>query len=118
MQATTEQQTKSPTRSDYLNGRCTHREYYAAICKDGGVSFFPGEPFIKNRVRPALEAGDEHLNTIPLHEWDRMAGGTKERPIPFTLAQAFRDRGDYATPAGLVCVYKEAARRAAEASHA
>lgn len=36
-------------------------------------------------VREALDAGDEHLNTIPLHVWDAAAWGfdpRKEKPAP------------------------------------
>lgn len=98
----------APTRDDYLRGRCTHREYYAALVRDGGVRITP--TWLVADVRAALAAGDEHLNSIPLRVWDAQIA----RPVPYALARAFRDRGDYATAAGLVCVAKEAARQAAE----
>jgi hypothetical protein len=97
------------TRQDYMERRVTHREYYASVAKDAGVAFHDG-PFIE-RVRKALAAGDEHLNTIPLDEWDRRASG----PTPH-LSSAFKRHGDFWSLAGAVCVLKEAAKQAAEAT--
>ena len=39
----------------------------------------------KTRIRKALAEGDEHLNTIPLHEWDRIGGITKNFNNKITL---------------------------------
>lgn len=107
--------TRTPTRADYLARRCTHAEYYGAIVADAPVTF---KPDFLNRVQRALGAGDEPLNTIPLREWDRMAGATFARPNGYCTAEvdrAFRERGDYPTLAGLVCRLKEAARLTAAA---
>jgi hypothetical protein len=97
----------TPTRADYLEGRCTHAEYYGAICRDAGIHYSPDHHLV-TLAREALAAGDEHLNRISLGVWDRQS----PRPIPSALAEAFRSRGDYATPAGLVCVHKQAVREA------
>lgn len=40
-------------------------------------------PVPVERVRAALAAGDVHLNSIPLHRWDRAAlGAPQPRPCP------------------------------------
>lgn len=93
------------TRQDYLEGRATHEQYYGEICADYYPHF--DIPFVES-VALALERGDEHLNSIPLVRWDARC----PRPVPAALAAKFRERGDYATAAGLVCVMKFCARRA------
>ena len=98
----------SPTRADYLAKRCTHEEYYRAVNADGGV-VYRDNPVPLADIKAALEAGDEHLNTIPLQKWDRAV----DRLVSYTLSKAFKARGDYATLAGLVCSLKQAARDAA-----
>jgi hypothetical protein len=37
-------------------------------------------PFPADRIRQALESGDEHLNTLPLHVWDKQDGGPRKVP--------------------------------------
>lgn len=65
------------------------------------------------RCAKALREGDEHLNTIPRQEWDRMIGryiGIQKpwphsEPIhvstPPRTAEVFRAYGDYPTIAGV-----------------
>lgn len=97
---------KTPTRDDYMEHRVSHSTYYRAIAETAGVSFRGGDPAFLARVREALAAGDEPLNTIPIRIWDGMAS----RVDP----AAFREHGDHASAAGFVCVLKQAARDAAE----
>lgn len=69
---------------------------------------------IKERVKTAIglqalmNSRDEYLNDIPLAKWDQIAA------CPAEVAEALRARGDYPTLAGMVCIYKVAARQIIE----
>jgi len=97
------------TRSEYMHSdlsdrsvaRGLHRRYYAQFVNDRTITYVI-QSIGGNRL---LASTDEHLNDIPLKEWDRLS--TTGMP----LAAKFTDAGDYATLAGLVCVAKEAARQ-------
>lgn len=95
-------------REQYINGEMTFEQYYTSIAKEAGVSMERNE--LMPKVVAALKAGDEHLNSIPLATWDRMGLS----PISYHIANAFKAHGDYATAAGLVCMYKQAAKNAAQ----
>lgn len=96
---------KTFTREEYLNGACTHREYYS--------QYVTGEQrtIVKYAIGiDRLKASkDEHLNDIPLTLWDRIA----ERGIG-VLGVPMKKNGDYLTLAGQVCILKEAARQLIE----
>ena len=95
------------TRKDYMDNKVTHAEYYRAIAKTAGISYAKTDPQFLNRVKEALEQGDEHLNTIPLSTWDSRADSL----LPF-VHKAFKVHGDFPTQAGLVCLIKRAAKDA------
>lgn len=70
-----------------------------------------------------LKSTDEHLNDIPLKKWDALAGFTFRggeiisRPTfidPIDI-KLIRETGEGVSCAGLVCIYKEAARQLIEA---
>ena len=91
------------TRKEYLNGSCTHQEYYGQFVSPGtkrrvitGIG--------KERI---LSSECPHFNDIPLVIWDRIV-----HMLP--VAMSFESVGDYATQAGLVCTAKEAARQLKE----
>lgn len=90
------------SRKDYMNGVCSHREYYA--------QFVDSE--IKGRVRfllPQIEASeDEHLNDIPLKVWDNISADYTG------VGRKLKEADDYLTKAGWVCIVKEAARQLVE----
>jgi hypothetical protein len=92
------------TRKDYMDGKAAYAEYYGEIV--GNHRPFHAA-FIKRVVAP-LVAGDEHLNTIPLQEWDEYPVGVPSQP--------FKDRGDFLTMGGRVCYLKTAARLQARES--
>lgn len=95
------------TRKNYIDGLCTHREYY--------------KQFVNNAVlaRVAIDIGRSRIydtfdpnsfEDIPLEEWDKVAqrlalGGC------FYLNKVFLELDDFRTQAGLVCIAKEAARQ-------
>ena len=91
------------TRSDYVNGNCTHREYYSQFVNGAtrrAVGWILGVEAIGSSM-------DRSFNDIPLPRWDSFAGW-----LP--MAIGFREVGDYPTLAGYVCVAKEAARQVKE----
>lgn len=99
---------KAPTRQDYLQNRVSFAEYYRAVAKTAGISYRNADPIFLSRVRQALANGDEHLNTIPLREWDIRATCL----LP-SIRAAFRAHGDGDSLAGRVCLIKQAAIDAA-----
>ncbi len=91
------------TRQDYLNGKCSHSEYYSQFVTAHTLAVVKGA-FGIDTLKTAF-AADENLNTIPLEKWDitalRIAG----------VSAKMKELGDYLTKAGGVCVVKEAARQ-------
>ena len=45
-----------------------------AVSVLGLSNLAPLIPFTKEQIKAALESGDEHLNSLPIREWDRAAG--------------------------------------------
>ena len=95
------------TRKDRLDDVCTHQEYYAQFVTDS-VKAMVSARIGKKRIVEALET-DEHLNNIPLVRWDAMT------PQLFTASRLMKTLGDWLSPAGGVCILKEAARQIAKA---
>ena len=91
------------TRKQYLNGECTHRQYYGQFVNAG----------TKARVLSGIglaalkKSTDPHFNDIPLHEWDGLVANCPG-------SAAFSKAGDYYTLAGGICLLKEAARQVLE----
>jgi len=96
------------TRQDYLNGKNTHREYYAQFVTKS-LKHTVSERFGVETIKLGL-AGDENLNTIPLNQWDALAGGYRTQ----LCAAKLRECGDGPTLGGAVCILKEAARQVME----
>lgn len=97
-------------RQDYMSGKISHQDYYGNIAELSGITFSGSRDFIEKRVIPALEAGDAHLNTIPLQQWDIMAA-TASDAIKSTLRQI---EGEFYSLALGVCTMKAAAKNAAK----
>lgn len=93
------------TRKDRLDNKCTHSEYYAQFVTDATIN-----KVVKSIGKSnLLKSTDEHLNDIPLAQWDAI---TMLANTSATLKQC----GDYLTLAGQVCIAKEAARQFIESS--
>lgn len=88
------------TREDYLNKRCTHRQYYSQFVTDSIKQTVLRAFSIDKLVSSYKE--DDHLNSIPLQSWDMIA----YKPL---LKIPMKSCGDYLTKAGAVCIFKEAA---------
>lgn len=104
---------------DWRNaGAVEHAQKYEQIAQSIGVGVLLAllpERATPARVKAALGAGDEHLNTIPLSSWDMAAGyvhrevrnelhGPDNVPTPAPL------RGRSLSLAERVCVLKHVAR--------
>ena len=82
--------------------RKLHEQYYAQFVDEN----------IKARVLEVIglarldKSNDPLFNDIPLHLWDAVIPS-----VPSYLGDKMRKAGDFPTPAGLVCVAKEAARQ-------
>jgi len=93
------------TRKDYMEKRCTHREYYAQFVTDE-IRQHVAKHIGTDQLRAST---DEHLNDIPLRRWDHL-------PLFYKSDhEKVRAAGDWISPAGAVCIYKEAARQLIEA---
>ena len=88
------------TRKQYLTGEYSHREYYGQFVTSAMVNRV-AEMIGRDRLHASR---DEHLNDIPLAEWDLL-------PVWSSVAAAMKECGDYLTQAGAVCLHKEAARQ-------
>lgn len=87
------------TRTDYLDGKCTHKQYYAQYVTNSTVAMVVRHIGAERLVKST----DEHLNDIALKCWDSC-------PIP-VVGKKMESLGDYLTLSGRVCIAKEAARQ-------
>lgn len=99
-------------RSDYMNRRCSHREYYAQFV-DQNVKDMVANIIGVGSIQWLLEFGNEEnkrtLNGIPLAKWDRLS------PYIFQLkGKMLKEAGDTWSLAGSVCIAKEAAKQLGE----
>ena len=87
------------TRKEYINGKCTHSQYYSQFVNDNV------KLMVKDRVgiKRLKHSKDENFNDIPLKIWDSVG-------LPCGIGDLLKQAGDYYTLAGQVCILKEAAR--------
>lgn len=99
--------TQKYSREDYMAKRCTHREYYGQFVtpaiKQMVISRF-GIPTL-------LRSTDKHLNDIPLHQWDALAGC---RMRGSELIGTPTPRIEDGSLSSTVCTFKEAAKQIIE----
>ena len=96
------------TRQDYLDGNCTHEQYYNQFVN----------LHVKHLVTGCIgrlaivQSTDPDFNDIHLSDWDAMGSLI----VGAVGRKKFHDLGDQPTLAGVVCIAKAAARqiRAAE----
>ena len=71
-------------------------------------------PNAEARIRKALAEGDEHLNTIPLREWDRIGGiiatGRDQENIRLIQDSTWQKMGKVQSAAQRVCCLKHVAK--------
>ncbi len=86
------------TRKQYMDGVCTHEQYYAQFVNNDTKTLV-----IENIGLKAIqESKDEHMNDIPLKKWDRLTG--------YLDTSLFTKYGDCFSIAGGVCILKASAR--------
>ena len=95
-------ETKLHTRKDYLDNKCTHKEYYSQFINGRNIE----QVLIGIGKKRILNSKDEHLNNIPLKEWDNLTARN--------VSKRMEECGDYLTPAGKVCIMKACARHIKE----
>lgn len=102
----------SPLGLDRAEQMRRHREYYAQFVHRGTIEF------VVARIgsEALLASTDHHFNDIPLAKWDALATYKDAEGKDWVLlpVRDFKQFGDYATQAGLVCAAKEAARQFVE----
>jgi hypothetical protein len=96
------------TRQQYLNKEVTHRQYYAQFVMPIIKDIVLQNIATKEEIREALKQ-DEALNTIPLQKWDWQAAQIRNLCGP-----QLKERGDFYSQGGAVCILKEAARQITE----
>ena len=84
------------SRKQYITKEVTHREYYEQMVTNQTLRLVSDHIGIAR----LMKSTDEHLNDIPLKEWDRLA-----KVASFTLAD-----GEIRSLSTVVCVLKESAR--------
>lgn len=105
------------TRSDYMDGRCSHQEYYQEIAEELGISFWRDEELMGWLVRCLKHANpyfNEHED-VPgpsIGWWDER--GIWMFSSDRVLATLMR-RGEVRSQAVVVCILKAAAYRDAMA---
>lgn len=108
------------THKDYMDKKCSHREYFAQFVTNGTLNAV-SRSIGKDRI---VASTDPHFNDIPLRKWDALTG-YGNRNIYGTISGGFhatlpcnynriKEAGEWATAATLVCIAKEAARQLKE----
>ena len=106
------------TRKQYLENKCSHREYYAQFVDKDVLKIVRNEIGID-----AIKSSkDEHLNDIPMKLWDGLSGCIFKGSELISPPKCSRKIYDKAielgeggiSPATMVCIFKEAARQLIE----
>ncbi len=95
-------QTATFTRQKYLNGECTHAEYYGQFVSTDTTDLI-SDIFSKEKLLATYKE-DKNFNGIPLVVWDGIA-------VRLWVSQKLTRAGDTSTLSGRVCIAKEAARQ-------
>jgi len=102
------------TREDYMKGRCTFEAYYAEVMRAAGIRAHIPKRFLKMCKEEYL-GGNRRLISgdaltrrgrryLTLTYWERVAKAI----LRYTnIHQVLKERGDYLTPAGAVCIAKQ-----------
>ncbi len=94
------------SRAEYLEGRCTHREYYGQFVTEE----------VKREVARSIgidklkASRDQHFNDVPLSHWDNLSHSNK------SLLSIPENGTRFYSLCGGVCILKEAARQLVEAA--
>ena len=89
------------TRTDRLNNKVSHDEYYAQFVTDSVINRVVDSIGIK----AILASTDEHFNNIKLQRWDRTG------VIDHTVSLLLKEAGEGVSLATNVCIAKQAAQQ-------
>lgn len=95
------------TRTDYMDGKCTHNQFYAQFVTSGVMTF------VKNRVgiESIVSSKNEHFNDIPLAVWDSINIKDIVNQAAIREAHSYA-KGSFPWSKSMqVCILKEAARQ-------
>lgn len=98
------------TREDYMEGKCTHDEYYAQFL--GGENSYTNAfdlilgRWKKEEIKKAYKE-DPSFNTLPLNGWNVIGWDVLSESL---ICRPFREFGDVPILAGKVCILKRAAK--------
>jgi hypothetical protein len=99
------------TRQEYLESDSprteAHRRYYAQFVTERIKTLVIGW-FGRTAI---VTSDDPHFNDLKLTRWDALASS-----LPSSVSTELRERGDFLTLAGAVCILKEAAEQIRETS--
>lgn len=90
------------TRKQYMNNEVTHAAYYGQFV-DESIKAIVLRYIGTNKL---LDSSDEHMNDIPLPEWD-----SATHAVPSRTKQAMIAAGDQWSMGSGVCLLKQAARQ-------
>lgn len=93
------------TRKDYLDGKCTHSDYYSQMVENTDAKRLVLSIWDEKTLSEAYEKC-EYLNSLPIKTWDELANRLVIGPY-----LTFSQLGDMNTLSSRVCVLKEAARQ-------
>ena len=88
------------TQNEYMQGRATHRQFYAQFVTPEYITYVVGRIGAEN----LKQSTDEHLNDIGLGRWDMLQDPPKFRT-------RLKEAGTFWSLSSRVCVAKEAARQ-------
>lgn len=93
------------TRKDYLNGKCTHEEYYSELVTESDASSWLTDHLIEK----CRKSNNKYFSDVTtLKEWDNVAKVFIKTSITYTAARC--KRGESNTLATGVCTLKQAMR--------
>lgn len=97
------------SRNDYMDVKCTHREYYSQFV-DKNVKSLVLSMFNVNQLVNHFNSEIGKQGYIDLKQWDKLAGGYDTKLKINMLIKAV----DYVSLAAAICILKEAAKQIVE----
>ena len=92
------------TRKDYMSGKCNEDEYYSQFVNEKVIDVIKRSVTYKYIVQ-ARDKKD--FFDVSAQQWDFATGAI----LCLLGKEPFKERGDYVTHNGLICIAKAAARR-------
>jgi hypothetical protein len=92
------------TRKDYMSGKCNENEYYSQFLNEKVIDVIKRSVTYKYIVQ-ARDKKD--FFDVSAQQWDFATGAI----LCLLGKEPFKERGDYVTHNGLICIAKAAARQ-------